>query len=88
MSAQLIERLLTENSDLIASNVHVSRIVKADLRTQRRPDLIFGANEQMKWAMILNGIDSPYMMDSGKVLTVPDATELSSELAELKEFEF
>lgn len=88
MSTQLIERFLTENSELITSNVHTSRIVKADLRTQRRPDLIYGANGQMKWAMILNGIDSPYMMDNGKVLVVPDATELSSELAELGEFEF
>jgi len=87
MSAQLIERFLTENSDLIPSNVHTSRVVKADLRTQRRPDLIYGANDRMKWAMILNGIDSPYMMANGKVLVVPDAAELGSELAELKEFE-
>lgn len=88
MSAQQIERFLSENSDIIPSNVHTSRVVRANTRTQRRPDMIYGANAQMKWAMILNGIDSPYMMDNGRVLTVPDATELSSELAELKEFEF
>lgn len=87
MSARLIERFLTENSDLIPTNVHTAHVARADLRTQRRPDLIYGANEQMKWAAILNGVDSPYMLDRGKVLAVPDAAELSSELAELKEFQ-
>lgn len=87
MSARLIERFLTENSDLIPANVHTARVARADLRTQRRPDLIYGANAQMKWAAILNGVDSPYMLDRGKVLAVPDAAELSSELAELKEFQ-
>lgn len=84
---RLIERFLSENSDLIPANVHTARVVRADLRTQRRPDLIYGANAQMKWAAVLNGVDSPYAMDKGKVLAVPDASELSSELAELREFE-
>lgn len=87
MSTQLIERFLTENSELIPSNVHTSRVVRADTRTKYRPDLIYGANAQMKWAMILNGVDSPYMMAAGKVLAVPDTAELNSELAELEEFE-
>lgn len=84
--AQLIERFLTENSSLIAGNIASKQAVAVSRRNERRPDKVYGATALMKWHMILNGIDSPYMLDRGKVTALLDEPMINSELAELKEF--
>lgn len=85
--ANTITKFLSENSALIPSNVESARVAEVTAKTQRRPDLAFGATASMKWAMILAGIDSPYMLDKGVVVPVPDSADLNSELLELKDFE-
>lgn len=87
MSRHLIERFLESNSDLVMDNIHTAKTVSIDDANRRRPDKIYGLDGQMKWAMIVGGIDSPYMLDKGRVAAVPEQTSLESELAELKEFE-
>lgn len=86
MNTQQIKRFLEENSDIIPANIPMAQTVQVTRKTQRRPDKVFGATAQMKWDMILAGVDSPYMLNNGRVVAIADASALNSELAELKEF--
>lgn len=84
---RMIERFLSTNSELIPTNVTSVQTVRVDQRSKMRPDKIFGATASMKWAMVLNGIDSPYMMARGRMFAQPEPSSLNSELVELEEFE-
>lgn len=79
-----IETLLSSNSELHIKDIPELSVVPVTEQSKMRPDLVFGATANMKWAMVLNGIDSPYQLAPGRVLTVPDPDALENELLELE----
>lgn len=80
-----IERFLTSNSTM-PSSMPTNRLVVPTLKTQYRPDKLFGRDEFMKWDVIYNNIDTPHRMPRGKVLAIMDRTELRTQLNDLKDF--
>lgn len=79
-----IETLLTSNSELHIKDIPEMSTIVVDERAKMRPDLVFGATDSMKWAMILNGIDSPYQLAPGRIVAIPDPDALQGELLELE----
>ena len=83
-----IETFLQGNSDLIPDRISSSHTAVVKAGSELRPDKVFGATASMKWAMILNGIDSPYMLAKAKAYVVPDESSLNSETVELVHLDF
>lgn len=81
-----IERFLSANSDMPANPV-TERAVQVSPRDKYRPDRIFNRDAWFKWDMILNGIDTPYRLAAGAVVSRIDRTWLLTELEGLKDFE-
>lgn len=85
MAEKKIELFLSENSAL-HTDIPQDGATKIDLKNKRRPDKIFGRTGMMKWAMVLNGVDSPYMLNPGCVVYHPNTPALRTEINELEEF--
>lgn len=80
-----IEMLLTTNSDLHFKKIRRDGPVQVSNKSAYRPDRIFGADAYMKIAMIAAGVDSPWMLAAGSVLSLVNRPSINKEFLDMDE---
>lgn len=83
LESRNIQMLLTTNSDLHIKKVDAGQPVVVTRDAEFRPDKVFGANAYMKLDMIASGIDSPWMLVSGRAYPRPEHLSLNRELIDM-----
>lgn len=80
-----IEMLLTTNSDLHFKKIRRDGPVRVSPKSAFRPDRIFGADAYMKVSMIAAGVDSPWMLTPGTVLSLVNRPSINKEFLDMDE---